>query len=83
MAEFTASHTRTQTVIADADRLVLEGVGKIIFALGHGSYKDADALSWTQGLDVVLDSDDFSIEAQGDLPAVGWQMIRNWVLDDL
>lgn len=63
MAEFAASNTGAEAVIADADRLVLEGVREIVFALGHRTDKDAYAFSGTKGLDVIFDSNDFSIEA--------------------
>lgn len=83
MAEFTARHTCTQTVVADTDGVVLEGVGKVIVTLGHGTNEDANALVGTHGLDVVGGSHHGGLETEGHLPAVGGEVVRDRVLDDL
>lgn len=83
MAELAASHTGTETVVADGDGIVLEGVGKVIVTLGHGTDKDGDTLTGTQGLDVVLGADNGGLETHGHLTAVGWEVVGDGVLDDL
>ncbi|KAG9796246.1 hypothetical protein KCU88_g352, partial [Aureobasidium melanogenum] len=70
MAELAAGDAGTETVVADTNSLVLEGIGKVVFALGHGTDKDADALVGAQGVDVISDSDDVGIETQRHFPAV-------------
>lgn len=44
VAKLAARNTRTETVIADGNRLILERIGKVVFALRHSSDEDADAL---------------------------------------
>ena len=83
MAELAASYTGTETVVANADGVVLELVGEAILAFGHGSDEYAYALLWPEVSDVVSDSDDGSIERQGHFAAVGRHMVGDWVLDDL
>ena len=83
MTELTAGNTGTQTVVADTDLVVFEGIRKVIVALGHGSDEDANALLGPQGLDVVGGADDRRLETEGDLAAVGRQMVCDGVLDDL
>lgn len=82
MAEFAASHAGTETVVADRDRIVLEGIGEVITTFGHSTHEDTDALIGIQVRNVVTDFDHFGIEGESDLPAVWWQMIRDRVLDD-
>ena len=72
VAEFAASDTCTQTVIADTDRFVFESVGEVILPFGHGANEDADTFRGAEIIDVVPDSDHVSIETQRDLPTVGW-----------
>lgn len=83
VAELAASHTGTETVVADGDGIVLEGVGKVIVALGHGTDKDGDTLAGAQGLDVVLGADNGGLETHSHLTAVRGQVVGNGVLDDL
>lgn len=82
MAEFTASHAGTQTVIADTDGLVLEGIGEIVVTLGHGTDKDTDALLGAESLEVVAHTHDRRLVAHGDLAAIGREMVGDGVLDD-
>lgn len=44
MAELAACDTGTQAVVTDGNRVILEGVGKVIVSLGHGTHEDTDAL---------------------------------------
>ena len=81
MTKFTAGNTGTQAVVADADRLVFEGVGKVIITFGHGAHENADAFSWAQACNIVSHLNELGVEAQGDLSAVGWQVIGDWILD--
>jgi len=83
MAKFTACHTCTQTVVADTDGVIFEGVGKVIVTLGHGTNEDANALVGTQRLDVVGGPHHRSLETESHLPAVGGKMVRDGVLDNL
>lgn len=83
MAEFAACNTGGQAEVADTDGIVLEGVGKVIAALGHCTNEDANALFRLEILNVVSDADDGGIETQRDLAAVGRQVIGDGVLDDL
>lgn len=82
MTEFAACHTCAETVIADTDRLILETVCEIVPSLCHGSNENADAFFRAQCLDVISDSHDFSVEAQGNLSTIWWQVIGDGVLDD-
>lgn len=83
MAELAAGNTGTETEVADGDGVVLEGVGKVVSALGHGTNEDTDALLGPQSPDVVVDTDDGGVETEGDFAAVGGQMVGDGVLDDL
>jgi len=82
VTELAASNTCRKAVVADTDGFVLEGVGKVVFALGHGTNEDADALVGSQCVNIISHPDNLGVEAQGDLAAVGWQMICNGVFDD-
>lgn len=83
MAEFTASNTGTQTVVADTDLIILEGIRKVIVALGHSPDKDADTLLGPQGLDIVGSAHHRGLKTERHLAAVGGQMVGDGVLDDL
>ena len=72
MTKLTASHASAEAVIADADAVVLEGVGEIVVPLCHGSDENADALPRAQVADVVGNAHDLGIEAERDLAAVRW-----------
>ena len=83
MTKLAASDTCTQAVIADTDGLVLEIVGKVILAFGHGTNEDTDAFIWGKALNVVFDSDNLCVEAQRDFPAIGRKMVGYRILDNL
>ncbi len=83
MTEFTACHTGAQAVVANADRIVLEAVGKIIPAFGHGSNENANTLFRCQIRNIVSHTYNLGIEAQCDLSAIGREMVSDGVLDDL
>lgn len=82
MAEFTASHAGTQTVIADTDGLVLEGIGEIVVSLCHGTDKNTDAFLRAEGLEVIANTHDRRLVTHGDFAAVGREMVGDGVLDD-
>lgn len=82
MAELAACHTRAQTVVADTDGVVLEGVGEIVVSLGHGADEDTDAFVGVQRLDVVAGTHHRGLVTEGDLAAVRGQMVGDGVLDD-
>jgi hypothetical protein len=83
MAKLTAGHASTQVEIADTYRIILELVRKVILALGHGTDEHADALVWPEALDVVPDSHHRRVVAERHLSTVGWQMVRDGILDDV
>jgi len=82
MAKLAAGNTSTQAVIANRDRLILERIRKVVFALCHGSHENTDALFRAKGLDVVSDSNNLSVEAQCDFATVWWEMVCDRVFDD-
>lgn len=83
MAELAASNTGRQAEVADTDGVILESICKIVAALCHGTDEDANALLWAKILNVVPHTDNRSIKTEGDLTAVGRQVISDRVLDDL
>ena len=82
VTEFAAGDAGGKTIIANGDLLVDILIGEIVSALGHGSDKDAYALAWLQVCYVIPGADDLGLEAQGDFPAVGRQMVGDGVLND-
>jgi hypothetical protein len=82
VTELATGNTCGKTVVANTDGFVLESIGKVVFAFGHGTDEDADALRGAQRVDVISDSYDICVKTQGDLPAIGWQVVRDRVLDD-
>lgn len=83
MAELAACDTGTQAVVTDGNRVVLEGVGKVIVSLGHGTHEDTDALLGAQRFDVVASAHHGGFETEGHLAAVGGEVVGDGVLDDL
>lgn len=83
VTEFAAGNAGTEVEVADTDAIILDGIGKIIVALGHSADKDCDALVLIEAPDVVAQAHNLSIETESDLPAVGWQVIGDGVFDDL
>ena len=81
MAKFRACYTGGKAIVADADGLVFEGVGEVIFPFGHCSHKDAYRLLRADGGDVVVDPDDFCVETEGDFSTVGREVVGDRVLD--
>jgi hypothetical protein len=82
MTEFAAGNTGTKAVVAYADRLVLESVGEIVFALRHGADKDTNALIGVKRIDIISHSNDIGVETQSDLATFGREMISDWIFDD-
>lgn len=82
IAELSASYTGAQAIIADADGVVLEAIGKIIVPFGHCTDENANALLGSYIFYVVLDPNDIRIEAERDLTAIGGKMVGDWILDD-
>lgn len=83
MAEFAACYARTERKVADTDRVILELVREIILTLCHGSNKNAYALLRPQICDVISNPYNGCVETQCHLSTVGWQVLRNRVLNDL
>jgi hypothetical protein len=82
MAELTACNTGTEAEVADSNGVVLELVGKVVVTLSHGADEDAYALLGPESLNVVLDAYDGTFKGESNLPAVGWQVFGDGVLDD-
>ena len=82
VTELTARDTSAEAVVADADRLVFDGVRKVVSPFRHGPNEDADAFSRAQAFDVVSDSHNLGVEAERHLPTIGWQIVGDGVLDD-
>jgi hypothetical protein len=82
VAELAACYTGRETVVADRYLLIHVLVGKGVGSSGHGTNEDADALTRVQLLHVFSDSDYFCVETEGDLAAVWWQVVSDWVLYD-
>lgn len=82
MAKLATGHTRGETVVADGDFLVDKLVGEIVGTLCHCSDKHTHALLRPDGLNPISDAHQWSIETEGNLAAVGWQVVTDWVLDD-
>lgn len=83
MAEFAASHTGRETVVADGDLLIHIGVGKVIAALGHSAHEHADGLVRAEPVNIFADTYNWSVETERDLSAVRRQVISNGVLNHL
>ena len=83
VAEFAAGHAGAEAIVADADRVVLDGVGKVVLAFGHGSYEHTDAFLGAEILNVVSHANDGGFETQRYLAAIGRKVIRDRVADDL
>lgn len=83
MAELAACNAGTEVKVADSDAVILEMISKVIVAFGHGSDEDCYALVLVEASDVVAYTHNFRIEAEGDLAAVGWEVVSDGVLDDL
>ena len=82
VTKLAACDTSAQAVIADADSIVLEAVCEIVISFGHRSHKDANTLLWSNVLDVILDTNNVRVKAQGHFTAIGRQVVSDWVLDD-
>ena len=82
MAELAACYAGTQTIVADTNRFVLEGVSEVVMALGHGSNKDTNAFLWPQCFKIVLTPNDGGFETHRDFAAVRREMIRDRVFNN-
>lgn len=72
MTKFATRHTGTETVVADTDGLVFEGIGEVVFSLGHSTDENADAFGGSKLVNIVSDTDHVGIETQRHFPAIGW-----------
>lgn len=81
VAELAASNTGRQREVADRNLLVHHGVGKVILTLGHSTDEDADAVLGIHRLDILTNLDQWRIETQSNLAAVGRQVVGDGVLD--
>jgi hypothetical protein len=83
VAEFAARDTGRETVVADGDLLVDELVREVVRTLCHSTHENANTLLGLQTSNVLADFDEFGIETQSDLSAVGRQVVCDGILDDL
>ena len=83
MAKLAACDTGRKAVVADTDRIVLERVRKVVFALGHGANEDADGFFWADRFNVISDANNFSVEAECYFAAIEREMVCYGVFDDL
>ena len=81
VAEFAAGHAGAEAEGTNADGIVFERVCKIILALGHGTDEDTYTLFGSQIRDVVPNTDNLGVEAQGDLSTIRGQVVSNRILD--
>jgi hypothetical protein len=82
VTELAACDAGTEVEVADGDAVILEVVGKVIAALGHGTNKDCNALVLLEAGDVVAHAHYFRVETERDLAAVWRQVVGDGVLDD-
>lgn len=83
MAELAAGHAGRQRVVGYTNRVILIFVRKGVVALGHGTNEDADALLRSQVANVVSNSYNGCVKGERHLSAIGWQVIGDWILNDL
>lgn len=83
MAKFAACNAGTKVKLTDGNGIVLDAVGKVVVAFGHGSNEDGNAFVVVQAMNIVADTYDFRVEAQRDLTAVGWEVVCDGIFDDL
>lgn len=83
IAKFATRYAGTEAVVAYADSVVLEAIGKVIVTFGHGTHENANALFWPYVFNVVLDPNDVGIVAECNFAAIRWKMIRDGIFDDL
>jgi uncharacterized Zn-binding protein involved in type VI secretion len=82
VTELATCDAGTEVEVADGDAVILEVVGKVIAALGHGTDKDGNALVLVEAGNVVADAHNLRVEAEGDLAAVGGQVVGDGILND-
>jgi hypothetical protein len=82
MAELAARYTGREGPAADGNLLVHKRVSKVVFTLGHGANKDANALLGPDALDVVTEAHQRRLKTKRHLAAVGRQVVSNGVLND-
>lgn len=82
MAEFAASNTCGQAVVADGNLVVNVCVSKIVGAFGHRTDEHTDTLRGAQAINVASDGLHFCVKTQCNFAAIWRQVICDWVLDD-
>jgi hypothetical protein len=82
MTKFAASDAGREFELANRDLLVHKLVRKVVRSLSHGAYENTNTLVCSERLDVVSHMNHLGIEAERDLPAVGWQVIGDGVVYD-
>lgn len=83
MAKLATCNAGTEIEVANTDRVVLELIREVVVSFGHGSDENCDALILVQSFDVVSHSNHLGVEAQCHLPAIGREVIGDWILNDL
>lgn len=72
MAELTARNAGTEVELTNRDAVVLDVVGKVVVALGHGTNKHGNALALVEASNVVAHSHNLRVKAERYLSAVWW-----------
>jgi hypothetical protein len=83
VAELAAGNAGAEVEVADGNAVVLEVVGKVVVALGHGTNKYCYALVLIEICDVIAYAHNLRIETERNLAAVGWKVVGDGVLDNL
>ena len=82
MAELTACNAGTEVELTNGDAVVLDAVGEVVVALGHGTDENGNTLTLVEASDVITDTYDLGVETERDLAAIRREVIGDGVLDD-
>lgn len=77
-----ARNTGAQAVLADTDLLIHHSIGKVVLSMSHGTYEHGDTASLRNRREVATQPLNRTIEGEGDFVRVGWEVIRDGILDD-
>ena len=83
MTKFAAGYTGAEIEVADSDGIVLDVICEVVVSFGHCTDENSNTFILVETLDVVPHPHHFSVETEGDLPAIGREMVRDGILNDL
>jgi hypothetical protein len=83
VAELAAGNAGTEVKVADGNAVVLEVVGKVVVALGHGTNKYRYALVLVEICNVITYTHNLRVETERNLAAVGREVVGDGILDNL